>query len=127
MKSINQILKKYGVKSVGKSQRTQPLSRNNLSRKVFKQFCAMNDYKPLGLFNAFEKEGKVFGFSLCATYTPECRQFGRDYAGLVCQFPDGSVKSYDRCDLLIGALTRIDTFGSSYFNVKGLVNPLTPT
>lgn len=120
MKSVNQILKKHGVKPLRAEVTTKILSPNNLSRKVFQKFCAINGYKPVGKFNAFQIDEKIYGFSLCASYVPECRQFGQDYCGLVCQFPDGSLETYRKDQLNIGQLTRIDSSGSGYFNVKGL-------
>lgn len=119
--ALFKILNKYGIEnlSVQEKEAAKGLSANNASRAAFVHFCKKNGFKRLGAKNAFEFEGKVYGFSTVKGQVPECRQFGEHYAGLVCNFRDGRTKWYTREQLNVGDVTRIGPDGVKYFNVEG--------
>ena len=116
------ILDKFGISGLGvqaKESLRQGKSPNNLSRAKFSKFCKDNGFKRLGARNAFELNGKVYGFSMPAGSKVDCRQFGENYDGLVCNFKDGKTKWYTRDQLILGEITRIGPDGTKYFNVEG--------
>ena len=88
------------------------IQQNNLSRHKFKTFLSsVVGAKQIGVTNGFIINGKKYGYSLPKSYTPECRQFAQDYDGLVCEFPDGKVKWFDKDVLNIGNVSRIGPDG----------------
>jgi hypothetical protein len=116
---LNSILKKHGIKGLMSqvSCKQKPLTPNNQSREDFSAFCRANGLEGVGNKNAFILNGNVYGFSLVTQgYSPECRQFGEDYSGLVCKFPNGSFKWFDRSELSLGKITRIGPCGTKYYN-----------
>ena len=118
------ILDKFGISGLGvqeKESLRQGKAPNNLSREKFTKFCKDNGFKRLGSRNAFELNGKVYGFSVVSGKKVDCRQFGENYDGLVCNFGDGKIKWYARDQLVLGKVTRIGPDGTKYFNVDGEV------
>lgn len=116
---LNKILNKHGIKGlkVQRGGERKTLTPNNQSRKDFSDFCRDKRVERAGNNNAFIMNGKVYGFSLVTKgYSPECRQFGEAYSGLVCKFSDGSFKWFDRSELSIGHITRIGPDGVKYYN-----------
>ena len=114
------ILNKYGINDLSVQEKhSTALSANNASRAKFNKFCKQQGFKRVGAKNAFEFEGKIYGFSVVSGKEPECRQFGENYAGLVCSFKSGKTKWYTREQLNIGDVTRIGPDGIKYFNVEG--------
>jgi hypothetical protein len=114
------ILEKHGISNLSVQEKEfSGLSANNLSRAKFSKFCKDSGFKRLGARNAFEFNGKVYGFSVVQGDKVECRQFGENYDGLVCSFKGGKTKWYSRQQLVIGEVTRIGPDGTKYFNVEG--------
>lgn len=95
------------------------LGNNNLSKQEFKKFTADFNVEQVGRTNSFLYDGKIYGFSVTSTYTPECRQFSEQYSGLVCKLPNGDFQWYEKSELNIGNVSRIGPDGVKYFNVKG--------
>ena len=115
------ILDKFGIKDLSIQRNNEPISgksANNASRSKFSKFCKDNGFKRVGAKNAFEFSGKVFGFSVVSGSRAECRQFGENYSGLVCNFKNHT-KWYSREQLILGDVTRIGPDGVKYFNVIG--------
>lgn len=117
MKTLNSILNKYGITGLGiqQSKRTT-CSKNNASREEFKSFCSEHGFTSIGFTNSFFFNGKIYGFSKPSTNKAECRQFAEHYEGLVCKLPSGTVKWFDKSQLVIGSCTRIGPDGVKYFN-----------
>jgi len=101
------------------------MSRNNLSRKLFKDFCIKLGVKPVGKTNSFiNNRGYRIGFAL-KTDNNTVRQYGEDYKGVVVSNDTLSeIKYYDSGNVVKGSLSRIGTDGYKYYNVslKEVVN-----
>lgn len=121
MKALNKILNKYNIQGLSIQDNKKQVSANNRSRVSFLEFCKINGFTRIGANNAFEFNGKIYGYSCVSGDDPECRQFGENYDGLVCEFKSKELKWYDRSQLNVGSVTRIGPDGVKYFNVKGKI------
>ena len=101
------------------------MGRNNLSRKLFKDFCIKMGVKPVGRTNSFiDNQGCRVGFAL-KTDDNTVRQYGEDYKGVVVANDTLSkIKYYGSEDVVKKSLSRIGADGYKYYNahLKGAVN-----